>query len=252
MSIRSHHDMHGMQAVSNAVATTLKQMQIHARPGMSTKDLDRYGEAVLNNFGAVSAPYKCYGFPGCCCISINRVVAHGIPSHKIILQEGDLVNIDVSAELNGYFADNGASFVLGADRQNLSPLVEASRTILTDAITRIQSGVKIASIGKYIEKQARKRGFTTIKNLVGHGVGRALHEAPFELPNFHDRHNKQKFSGNTVIALETFISTRARFVEKEPDGWGLQPPFGSFVAQHEHTLIVTDNHPVILTRENGI
>ncbi len=241
-----------MRAASQAVAVALREMCAYARPGISTLELDEYGNGILEKFGARSAPQKEYNFPGYNCISVNLECAHGIPSAKVILQEGDLGNIDVSAELNGYFGDNGYSFVLGQDHQQLSPLVEASKEILRAAIGRIKGGVKIAAVGGFIESEAKKRGFTTIKNLVGHGIGKSLHEAPKELPNFYDRFNRQRFKTNTVVALETFISTKARYVETMRDGWTLKATDGSFIAQHEHTLLVTDGAPEILTVENGI
>lgn len=252
MSIRTEKDLLGMSEVAKAVAETLRNMREYARPGMSTLELDEYGYGLLRSFGAEPAPRKEYGFPGHTCISVNNEAAHGIPSAKVILKEGDLVNIDVSAELNGYYGDNGGSFVLGNDLRQLNPLVEASREILLDAIGRIRGGVRISEVGAYIESEARRRGFTTIRNLTGHGIGRKLHEEPREIPNFDDRHNKQRFQKNTVVAVETFISTRARHVYGMADGWTLKTKDGSFVAQHEHTVIVTDGQPHILTANNGI
>ena len=252
MSIRSAEELEGMKKVAEAVAVTLRRMCDYAQPGMSTLELDQYGQSILSSFGAVSAPNSEYNFPGCTCISVNQEAAHGIPSSRVVLREGDLVNVDVSAVLNGFFGDNGCSFVLGEDKQHLQPLATASRDILLGAIARIKGGVKIASIGAYIESEAKKRGFTTIKNLVGHGIGYKLHEAPEELPNFNDKFNRGRFSKNSVIALETFISTQARYVYEQADGWTLKANDGSFVAQHEHTLLVTDGAPVILTAANEI
>lgn len=252
MSIESKKDLLGIQQAGSAVAITLRQMQEFAKPGLSTKELDEYGYSILQSFGANPAPHKDYGFPGWTCISVNNEVCHGIPAAHKILQEGDLVNIDVSAELNGYYGDNGSSFILGKDSQQLQPLVEASKTILYTAIQRIRGGVKIADIGGLIQTEAKKRGFNVIKNICGHGIGRKLHEAPREIPCFKDRTNRARFRKDSVIALETFISTKATYVYEEADGWTLTTKDNSFVAQHEHTLIVTDGQPIIVTYENGI
>ncbi|MEQ8363902.1 MAG: type I methionyl aminopeptidase [Cyclobacteriaceae bacterium] len=252
MSIRSTKDFEGMKHASEVVGETLSRMRQHAIPGMSTKELDEFGFEILSSYGANPAPNKEYDFPGWTCISVNNEAAHGIPSATRFLQDGDLVNVDVSAEVNGYYGDNGSSFVLGNDTQNLNPLVNASREILLGAISRIKGGVRIADVGGYIEKEARRKGFTTLKNLVGHGIGLKLHDEPYELPNFNDRNNQQRFKVNTVVALETFISTKSRYVHTMPDGWTLKAKDGSFVAQHEHTLIVTDGQPIILTSNNGI
>ena len=138
MSITSEAELEGMKKISEAVGTTLRRMTEYAKPGMSTKELDEYGRTILEEYGAKSAPKLTYGFPGWTCISVNNEIAHGIPSDTTILKEGDLVNIDVSAELDGFWADNGGSFVLGEDSQNLNPLVNASKEILHKALNNIK------------------------------------------------------------------------------------------------------------------
>lgn len=252
MSISTEAERLGMEKVSNAVANTLKQMRQYAKPGMSAKQLDDFGGEVLNGLGAKSAPKLTYGFPGWTCISINNEVAHGIPSAEKILQEGDLVNIDVSAELNGYWSDNGGSFVLGEDIHGHGKLVEASKAILQKAISSIKGGVKINEIGRLIETEAKKAGYTVIKNLTGHGVGRSLHEEPHEIANYCDKWNVTRFKKYSVVAIETFISTTSTIANTQADKWTLVGNKGGFVAQHEHTIMVTGGQPVILTAANGI
>lgn len=252
MSITSQAELAGLQRISQAVGTTLREMRAYARPGMSTQELDEYGGRLLTELGAKSAPKLTYGFPGWTCISVNNEVAHGLPSPSRLLQEGDLGNIDVSGELGGYWADNGGSFVLGADVHRHQPLVDASRHILRTALSQIRGGVRIAEIGRLIEGEARKSGYKVIKNLVGHGVGHSLHEEPKEIPCYYDRHNLKRFRKNSVVAVETFISTRATFAYPASDGWTLVTKDGSFVAQHEHTIVITDGQPLILTAANNI
>ncbi len=252
MSITSETELAGIQKVSEAVGTVLRQMRAYAAPGMSTYELDEYGGSLLTAWGAKSAPRLTYNFPGWTCISVNQEAAHGLPSRQRLLQEGDLLNVDVSAELGGYWADNGGSFVLGADVHHHQPLVDASRQILQKALAHVKGGVRINEIGGLIEREAKKRGYNVIKNLVGHGIGRALHEEPKEIACFHDRFNTRRFRQHSVVAIETFISTRATYVHTQRDGWTMQAKDGSFVAQHEHTLVVTDGAPLILTASNGI
>lgn len=252
MSITNVSELTGMQRISEVVGTTLKRMREYAQVGMSTKELDEYGRRILDELGAKSAPKLTYGFPGWTCISVNHEVAHGIPSELTILKEGDLINIDVSAELDGFWADNGGSFIIGNDVNNHLPLVNASKLILQKAINRIKGGVKINEIGRFIQTEAKKSGFNVIKNLAGHGVGRSLHEDPHEILNCYDHDNKQRFKKNSVVAIETFISTGSTYANQGKDGWTLTGNKGGFVAQHEHTLIVTDGKPVILTGVNGI
>ncbi len=252
MSITNEAELAGMKKASEAVAYTLKEMRNYAQVGMSTKELDDYGGQILNELGAKSAPYLTYGFPGWTCISVNNEFCHGIPSDKRILQEGDLINIDVSAELDGFWSDNGGSFVLGKDIHQHQKLVEASREILLKAINNIKGGVKIADIGHLIETEAKKRGYRVIKNLTGHGVGRSLHEEPNEIANYRDRFNLSRFKKNAVVAIETFISTNSTYAETLKDGWTMVGNRGGFMAQHEHTIVVTDGKPLVLTEMNGI
>lgn len=252
MSITKESELIGMQSASKAVAYTLRQMINYAQPEMSTKELDEYGAKILADFGAKSAPYLTYKFPGWTCISVDNEFCHGIPSSKRILKEGDLINIDVSAELDGFWADNGASFVLGKDINQHQKLVDASKEILQKAINNIQGGVKIAEIGHLMESEAKKRGYKVIKNLGGHGVGRSLHEQPEELLNYKNRFDQRRFKKNSVIAIETFISTSSSYAMELNDGWTMVGNKGGHMAQHEHTIVITDGKPIILTEANEI
>ncbi|WP_369014543.1 type I methionyl aminopeptidase [Flavobacterium anhuiense] len=252
MSITTEAELTGMKKASEAVAFTLKEMRKFAKAGMSTKELDEYGGQILKSFGAKSAPYETYGFPGWTCISVDNEFCHGIPSEKRILQEGDLINIDVSAELNGFWSDNGGSFVIGEDINEHQKLIEASKQILHKAIHNIKGGVRISDIGFLIETEAKKKGYKVIKNLTGHGVGRSLHEAPHEIANYRDRFNVTRFKKNSVVAIETFISTTSTYAETMRDGWTMVGNKGGFMAQHEHTIVVTEGKPIILTEMNEI
>ena len=252
MSITKESELEGMKKASEAVALTLKKMTAFAQPGISTKELDNYGGQILNELGAKSAPYLTYGFPGFTCISVNNEFCHGIPSDKKILAEGDLINIDVSAELDGFWSDNGGSFVLGRDINQHQKLIEASKEILHKAIHSIKGGVRISDIGYLIETEAKKRGYKVIRNLTGHGIGRSLHEEPGEIANYKDRYNQTRFKKNAVVAIETFITTTSSYAETLADGWTLVGNKGGFMAQHEHTIVVTDGEPIILTEMNEI
>ncbi|SFD91581.1 type I methionyl aminopeptidase [Flavobacterium phragmitis] len=252
MSITTEAELAGMKKASEAVAFTLKEMRKFAKAGISTKELDEYGGQLLKSFGAKSAPYETYGFPGWTCISVDNEFCHGIPSDKRILQEGDLINIDVSAELDGFWSDNGGSFVIGEDVNEHQKLIEASKQILHKAIHNIKGGIRISDIGFLIETEAKKKGYKVIKNLTGHGVGRSLHEAPHEIANYRDRFNVTRFKKNSVVAIETFISTTSTYAETMKDGWTMVGNKGGFMAQHEHTIVVTEGKPIILTEMNEI
>lgn len=252
MSISNDSELIGMQKASQAVAHTLKAMIAYAKSGMSTKELDEYGAKILTEYGAKSAPYLTYGFPGYSCISVDKEFCHGIPSQKRILKEGDLINIDVSAELDGFWADNGSSFVIGKDIHGHQKLVNASKDILQHTLNHIKGGAKIADIGHIMETEAKKRGYKVIKNLGGHGVGRSLHEEPDELLNYKNRYDQRRFKKNQVVAIETFISTTSTIATELEDGWTMVGDKGGYMAQHEHTIVITDGKPIILTEMNSI
>lgn len=252
MSITRESELVAMKKISDVVAYTLKEMIKFAKPGMTTKKLDDYGADILKSYGAKSAPYETYNFPGWTCISVDNEFCHGIPSNKRILKEGDLINIDVSAELEGYWSDNGGSFVLGEDIHQHQKLVNASKEILKKAINNIKGGVKIADIGHLMETEAKKRGYKVVKNLGGHGIGRSLHEQPVELLNYKNRFDLREFKKNSVVAIETFISTLSSYTVELNDGWTLVGNKGGFMAQHEHTIVITDGQPIILTENNEI
>lgn len=252
MIIKTQEQLEGIKKISEVVALILKQMIEYAQPGMSTGELDIYGKSILEKYEARSAPALAYGFPGYTCISVNNEIAHGVPSDKTILCEGDAVNIDVSAELNGYWADNGASFIIGEDVYNRKSLVESSAEILLKAISGIRGGMKIADVGRIIETEARKNGFKVIKNLGGHGVGLSLHEDPDCILNYYDKYDQRRFRKNSVVAIETFLSTTSTMCKTSSNGWTLVGDREGICAQHEHTILVTSGCPVILTSGNGI
>jgi methionyl aminopeptidase len=253
MVIKTEEELQGMRRVSEAVALTLRKMCAYAQIGMSTKDIDEYGRQLLEDLGGKSAPFETYAFPGYSCISVNQEFAHGVPSDQVKLKNGDIINIDVSAELGGFWSDNGCSFIVGEDIQGLQHLVDSSKEILLEAISQISGGVRIAEIGKLIETKARKAGYMVIRDLGGHGVGRSLHEEPDAIMNFYDRDDKgRRFRKDSVVAIETFISTKSAHIQTASDGWGFSGTKGGFVAQHEHTILITSGKPIILTAANGI
>lgn len=246
MSVSTPSQIMSLQKVGQLVASTIRKMRNSARPGMTTAELDDVGRQHFQARGARSAPQLTYGFPGQTCISVNEEIAHGIPGKKV-LQDGDLINIDVSLELDGYYADSGASFCLGSADPAKQRLCDTSRSILNSTVAQVRSGTLIRSIGKRISAMAEEAGYTVILNLAGHGTGEALHEEPYDILNYEDPRDDRKLKSGQVVAIETFISTGARFALESDDGWTLTTHDGSYVAQFEHTLIVRNQEPLILT-----
>lgn len=246
MTIQSENDLKALEKIGKIVSAARDEMIQAVRPGITTKELDMIGKRVLSDFGAKSAPKLEYNFPGYTCISINDQAAHGIPGSREV-KSGDIVNIDVSAELNGYFADTGATVAMDEADSEKKRLCGCSNDALRKGIENAKAGTALNQIGKAIHLEAARNGFTVIKNLGGHGIGRRLHEDPSGILNYFSSRNSQVLNRGLVLAIETFLSNGGEYVREDRDGWTLKTPHKKMVAQFEHTIIVTDGEPVILT-----
>lgn len=245
MTIQHLDELEGLRRAGALVARILSTMREQASAGTTPCDLDAIGADMLRDAGAQSAPALTYGFPGATCISVNRVVAHGIPD-ATPLRDGDLVNIDVSAELDGFFADTGASFVVGTASAAQQRLLDATREARDAAIAQLRAGELLSGIGRTIETVAARRGLRIIRNLRSHGVGRALHEAPGSIPGYFDRRDTRRLHDGMVITVEPFLATHVTRTEDLDDGWSLICAKG-YGAQFEHTVVVTHGAPIIVT-----
>ncbi len=246
MSIESEEDLIALRKVGRIVANCLQTMGRALEPGMTTRELDEIGRKYLEFHGAKSAPKLTYNFPGTTCISVNEQAAHGIPGDKV-LNASDLVNIDVSAELNGYFADTGGSFIIPPESNLKRKLCSATKRALNLAINEARAGKPLNGIGRAIEMHARRNNLTVIENIGSHGVGRALHEEPGFIPGYYDVKDRRVLRENQVITIEPFLSTGARAVFDTGDGWTLATSKKYLTAQYEHTLVITKGLPIIVT-----
>ncbi len=246
MIVNSEEDIKHLKAIGHICAMTLKTMMEHAKPGMTTLELDNIGMEFLKKEGAQSAPMAMYHFPGATCISVSPVIAHGIPNERV-LQEGDLVNIDVSAEMNGYYGDTGASLVIAKQVPEYEKLLAAARSALEKAIQVAVAGQPLNLIGQTIQEDAKRNGFGVIYDLTGHGIGHKLHENPAEVFNYTKPKDHRILDEGLVLAIEPFLTTGKGHVHEEPDGWSLRTIDRTIAAQFEHTIIVTKNKPIILT-----
>ena len=247
MTIESEADIVALQRIGGIVSRVLQHMLDAAEPGMTTRELDALGARLLAAHGARSAPQITYGFPGATCISINEEAAHGIPGERVI-RPGDVLNIDVSAERDGYFADTGGTVVVPPTTALKTRLCHAARTALAQAMTQARAGQPIRAIGAAIERTAKTYGFRIIENLGSHGVGRALHEEPEHIAGYHDPGDLRMLHEGMVITIEPFLSTKSRSVHEAEDGWTLVGARGNLSAQYEHTMIITRGEPIVVTR----
>jgi methionyl aminopeptidase len=246
MTADSQKDIESLKAIGRICAETLRRMMSVTRAGMTTRELDEIGRALLEAEGARSAPQVMYNFPGATCISVSPVIAHGIPGERV-LREGELIHIDVSAELDGYYADTGASMIVSKRERNLEKLIDATKATLTRALHAAKAGNPLNGIGRTVQNEARKRGYNVIYDLTGHGIGRKLHESPQEIFNFHNPNDRRILHEGLVLAIEPFLTPGIGRTVQEKDGWTIRTMDRAIAAQFEHTIIVTKNEPIILT-----
>ncbi|OWU84586.1 methionine aminopeptidase [Oceanicola sp. 22II-s10i] len=247
MTITNEDELDGLKAIGRIVAATMQSMAAAVEPGMTTGELDGIGRDLLDRAGAVSAPQSTYDFPGATCISVNEEIAHGIPGDRVIAA-GDLLNIDVSASKDGFFADTGATFRVGPVRPSLDRLCRDGRRAAQIGIAQVRAGRPLAGIGQAIGRFAEARGYTLIRNLASHGVGRALHEYPEEIATWPTRSDRRRINRGLVMTVEPFLSTGGIWAEtRDGDEWTLYSTPAAPVVQYEHTVVATDRGPLVVT-----
>ncbi|MGO4338232.1 type I methionyl aminopeptidase [Labrys sp. KB_33_2] len=246
MTISNEDELLKLKEIGRIVANTLAAMGAALEPGMTTAELDVIGRRLLEQEGARSAPELCYGFPGATCISVNEEIAHGIPGHRRI-EPGDLVNIDVSAEKDGFFADTGASFAVEPVSKAAQRLLRDGRRAMWTGIRQVGAGLPLANIGNAIGEFARKNRYTLVRNLASHGVGRSLHEEPKELATWPDRSERRKMQEGLVFTVEPFLSLGAEWAADGEDAWTLFSEPRAPTVQYEHTVVATRTGPLVLT-----
>ena len=246
MTVSSDDDLAALKRIGRIVADTLETMGRAIEPGMTTLELDRIGRDCLEAAGARPAPELAYGFPGATCISVNEEIAHGIPGDRVIAP-GDLVNIDVSAEKDGFFADTGASFAVPPVTRAVERLCKDGRRAMWTGLREVGAGRPLAGIGRAVGAFARKNGYTLVRNLASHGVGRSLHEAPTEIATWPDASERRIMGDGLVFTVEPFLSLGADVAEGGDDPWTLFSRPRAPTVQYEHTVVATRNGPLVLT-----
>ena len=246
MTVSSEDDLAALKRIGRIVANTLEAMGKAIEPGMTTRELDRAGRASLEAAGARPAPEMAYAFPGATCISVNEEIAHGIPGDRAI-RPGDLVNIDVSAEKDGYFSDTGASFAVPPVTRAVERLCKDGRRAMWTGLRQVGTGRPFAEIGRAIGAFAGKNGYTLVRNLASHGVGLSLHEEPTEIATWPDASERRIMREGLVFTIEPFLSLGATFAEDGDDPWTLYARPRALTVQYEHTVVATRNGPLVLS-----
>ncbi|MBQ7035182.1 MAG: type I methionyl aminopeptidase [Clostridia bacterium] len=247
MIIKSDSDIRLMRKAGEIAGGALRAAGEAIRPGMSTKELDRVVESYIRSHGARPS-FKGYGgFPASACISINNVVIHGIPSDQILLKEGDIVSVDVGAYIGGFHGDTANTFPVGKVSPEAMQLIEVTRASLMEAHKLLKNGVRLGDIGHCIESYVQQYGYSPVKDFVGHGIGRALHEDP-NVPNFGRAGHGLRLPKGATVAIEPMINEGTdRVIVSNEDGWTVTTADGKLSAHYEHTFYIDETCGHILT-----
>lgn len=246
MTISNEDELIKLKQIGQIVANTLSVMGAALEPGMTTAELDAIGRVLLEQEGARPGPELCYRFPGATCISVNEEIAHGIPGNRRI-EPGDLVNIDVSAEKDGIFADTGASFAVPPVAAVTERLCRDGRRAMWAGIRQVGAGKPMARIGHAIDEFARRNRYTLVQNLASHGVGHSLHEEPKEIATWSDPSEQRVMNAGLVFTVEPFLSIGADWARDGDDPWTLFSEPRAPTVQYEHTVVATRNGPLVVT-----
>ena len=224
---------------------TLDLLEREVRPGVTTAELDAMAAALFAAHGARSAPAMVYGFPGTVLLSINDEIVHGVPGRRA-LAGGDVVKLDVTVEKDGYVADAARSVVVPPASTAALRLVACAEAAFRAGLSVARAGVRVSEIGRAVEREVRRQGFSVVPDLSGHGVGRTIHEPP-TVPNQWDPRQRDVLTDGLVVTIEPLIAVGAARAVTARDGWTICTSDGSLAAHYEHTIVVTRGRPVVLT-----
>jgi methionyl aminopeptidase len=245
VTVSSKSDLAALERVGALVAQTLHEMENAAQPGITTADLDAIGAAFLRRHGARSAPQLSYDFPGFTCISVNEQIVHGVPGSRVLAQ-GDVVKIDVTAELDGFVADAAITVTLPPVSAEARRLRKCAQRAFAEAMMVARAGTPIREIGRAVEDEVKRHDFSVVREMCGHGVGRTIHETP-SVPNFYSVLTRGTLAKGMVLAVEPIISAQPALVVEEPDGWTLRTHNGALAAHYEHTVVIREGEPLLVT-----
>lgn len=249
ITIKSAGEIEQMKAAGALSKMALRRVGAMVKPGVSTLELDGIAEGIIRTHGAIPT-FKGYGgFPASICSSVNEQIVHGIPSPDVILEEGDIVSIDTGATLNGWVGDNAWTFFCGTPSREVKALCECTRDCLKAGIKQAVPGNHLGDIGHAVQELAEKNGYGVIREYVGHGVGRVMHEDP-NVPNYGKRGRGVKLSAGMVIAIEPMITLGDYANMTLANGWTVVTRDHKPAAHYENTIAITDDGPVILTSDD--
>lgn len=250
--LKSAEEIELIRTSSLLVGKTLGELKKYIKPGVSTLELDQIAETFIRDNGGIpafkdyNAAFADYPFPGSLCTSVNEQVVHGIPSDKVILQDGDLISIDCGVLMNDYFGDSAYTFAVGEISSKKLRLMQVTKESLYKGIEQVVAGNRVGDISYAVQKHAERYGFSVVREMVGHGLGKSLHEAP-EVPNHGKRRSGAKLVNGMVIAIEPMINLGKRFIKIGDDGWTVLSTDRQPSAHYEHSVAIVDGKVEILS-----
>lgn len=250
--LKTEEEIELIRTSSLLVGKTLGELKKHIKPGVTTMELDQIAETFIRDHGGIpafknyDAAFADYPFPGSLCTSVNEQVVHGIPSDKVVLKDGDLISIDCGVLMNEYYGDSAYTFSVGEVSSKKLRLMQVTKESLYKGIEQIEVGKRVGDISYAVQKHAERYGYSVVREMVGHGLGRSLHEAP-EIPNYGKRRSGVKLMNGMVFAIEPMINLGKRFIKIDTDGWTVLSTDRQPSAHYEHSVAIINGKAEILS-----
>lgn len=251
ISIKNPEEIELMKEAGRILAITHEELKKAIKPGITTYDIDKLGEEVIRSYGCTPSFLNYCGYPASICVSINEEVVHGIPSRTRYIKEGDIVSLDAGVIYKGYHSDSARTYGVGEISPVCTDLIKVTKQSFFEALKVARAGNHIKDIGVAVERYVLQHGFDVVVDLVGHGVGKNLHEEP-DVPNFATRRRGPKLKAGMTIAIEPMVTVGDYHVNWLDDGWTVVTADGLAAAHYENTILITESEPIILSRAEGL
>ena len=244
--IKSEHEIEMMREAGKVTGQILRELKDVIKPGISTMDIDQYVERRVNEFGMIPAEKGYCGFPACVCTSVNEVVVHGIPSESCILNEGDIVSVDLVVEYKGYMADACRTYAVGQISPEAQHLIDTAEAAFFEGMKYAKVGNRLGDISAAVQQKVESEGFGVIRDFVGHGIGKDMHEEP-QIPNYGKAGKGPRLVKGMTLAVEPMIVEGSYEVDVLLDDWTVVTLDGGLAAHYENTVVISDGEPELLT-----
>ena len=251
VTVKSQREIELMREAGKILGTVLNELEKECKPGVTTYHINKIGEEMIKSYGCIPSFKGYQGYPAAICVSVNDEIVHGIPSKNRVLQDGDIVSLDAGVIYKGYHSDSARTYGVGEISDMAKYLIEATKQSFFEGLSAARAGNHVRDIGIAVESYADECGLGVVVDLVGHGVGKNLHEEP-EVPNFATRRRGPKLKAGMTIAIEAMITLGDYEVKWMPDGWTVVTADKSLAAHYENTILITDGEPEILSRADAI